>query len=147
MHTSYSLLTAGGGGELGPPCRAGVCRGPPQDLWDQHREWFWPRSVGHKNSLFAGQLCWHNKSLIEYVTKAVRKVLRENPNAGIISVSQNDNGYYCNDSVSQQIIQQEGTRGGPLFRAVVSTAAPFASSLDASERNLCTEHHRGQHQG
>jgi len=41
----------------------------------------------------------------------VRKVLRGNPNAGIVSVSQNDNGNYCNDSVAQQIMQEEGTPG------------------------------------
>ena len=34
MHTSYGLLTSGGGG-------ASSGRGPPKDLWDQHREWFW----------------------------------------------------------------------------------------------------------
>ena len=34
VHTSYGLLTSGGGG-------ASSGRGPPKDLWDQHREWFW----------------------------------------------------------------------------------------------------------
>jgi hypothetical protein len=90
---------------------------PDPDLWAHHREWFWPRRDDSDNRTF-GQLCWHNDSLVRFVTANIKQLLRANPNASVVMVAQEDNGKYCNDSAAQQIIQEEGTAGGPLFRAV-----------------------------
>lgn len=83
---------------------------PDPSLWAKHREWFWPRRNDSDNRTF-GQLCWHNASLVRFVTANIKQLLRANPNASIVMVAQEDNGKYCNDSAAQRIIQQEGTPG------------------------------------
>ena len=83
---------------------------PDADLWAKHREWFWPRRDDSDNMTF-GQLCWHNASLVRFVTANIKQLMRANPNASVVIVAQEDNGKYCNDSVAQRIIQQEGTPG------------------------------------
>lgn len=105
VHTSYNLLGAGG------------ARTPPAELFATHPEWFWPR-----NASVYGQLCWSNASLVEYVTERAKEFLRQQPNANIISVSQNDNSHYCQTPEELSIIEEEGTPGGALYRAVNTIA-------------------------
>ena len=90
---------------------------PDPDLWANNREWFWPGRDDSDNRTF-GQLCWHNASLVQFVTANIKQLLRANPNASVVMVAQEDNGKYCNDSAAQRIMREEGTPGGPLFRAV-----------------------------
>jgi hypothetical protein len=93
---------------------------PSPELWAHHREWFWPRS--DRDNHTQGQLCWHNSSLVTLVIANVKSLLRSNPNATVVMVAQEDNGKYCNDSEAQRIIAEEGTAGGPLFRAINAIA-------------------------
>ena len=74
-HTSYSIL----GGVTGS-------MKPPPALFQKHRSWFWPRDNGETY----GQLCWTNRSLVAFVIAQAEMFLREQPDANIISVSQND---------------------------------------------------------
>jgi hypothetical protein len=71
VHTSYNLLTdtAGQG-----------TKKPPPELFQTHKEWFWPRDDGN----VYGQLCWTNTSLIKFMTEKVKGFLRSQPNANII---------------------------------------------------------------
>jgi hypothetical protein len=121
VHTSYQLLAAGS--VISNCTDADAC--PPPELWKTNRAWFWPRS----NPSVYGQLCWSNRSLIAFLTKQVKKVLRANPDTTIISVSQNDNGNYCNDSAEFAINQEEGTAGGAMFRAVNTIADNIADEF------------------
>ena len=66
---------------------------PPAAMYDRHPEWFWPRGGLHHG--YAGQLCWSNASLVDYLTRAAEYYLSSQPNARIISISQNDNDAYC----------------------------------------------------
>jgi hypothetical protein len=59
----------------------------------------------------------------------VKGYLRQQPNANIISVSQNDNHNYCNDSAEAAIISQEGSPMGPLLRAVNQIADAIADEF------------------
>ena len=43
--------------------------------------------------------------------------LRSQPDANIISVSQNDNGNYCQTPEEKAIMDEEGSPMGPLLRA------------------------------
>ena len=95
VHTSYALVDK-------------------DQFFETHNEWFWPRD----DKTVYGQLCWTNTSLIEYVISQVKTMLRNQPNATVISVSQNDNGNYCNDTNEWAVIQEEGSPSGPLLRAV-----------------------------
>jgi hypothetical protein len=87
VHTSYSLF-----GPAHPPasgkskCDAQQC--PPADLFKQHPEWFWPRGNGKSY----GQLCWSNASMIDFIAERAAEMLAKQPNAKVISMSQNDNG-------------------------------------------------------
>jgi hypothetical protein len=110
VHTSYALLEVGGA-DLSS-------RKPPPELYDANPDWFWPRDSPNTY----GQLCWHNSSLIDHITKNVKQFLRQNPSATIISVSQNDNRNYCQSPAEMKIIQAEGSPMGPLLRAVNKVA-------------------------
>ena len=74
-----------------------------------HRDWFWPRNDSDINTY--GQLCWSNASLLAYLTKQARTALQKAPDANIISISQNDNGNYCQSPEEMAIITEEGTPG------------------------------------
>ena len=108
VHTSYTLFDPS-------TDRAGL---PPPELWQKHPEWMWPR-----NRSVYGQLCWSNASLIEYLTTRVKGYLRAQPAANVISVSQNDNGEYCQSPSELEIINEEKSPAGPLLRAINAIAA------------------------
>ena len=93
VHTGYSLLGSPDG------------RSPPPDLWESHREWFWPR--GDNESTVYGQLCWSNASLITFMTERVKLLLQASPDANIVSVSQMDNFDYCKDPAEVAINNEE----------------------------------------
>ncbi|GMH95860.1 hypothetical protein TL16_g13243, partial [Triparma laevis f. inornata] len=105
VHTSYRLFgdnTTDGG------------KHPPTDLFKTNNEWFWP----HDDGTAYGQLC----CLVKYLKVQVKALLDANPDATIISVSQNDNGNYCNDTVEAAIIEEEGSPVGPMLRAINAIA-------------------------
>ena len=79
--------------------------------------------------LSPGQLCWSNASLVSFISQNVRSFLRAQPDASIISVSQNDNRDYCQSSAEMAIIKAEGSPMGPLLRAVNAVAAGIADEF------------------
>jgi hypothetical protein len=76
VHTSYSLLSTNGS--------EGGGRVPPLALFESNNEWFWPR-----DKPIYGQLCWSNLTLQHFIIGNLRAQLRRQPNATIVSVSQN----------------------------------------------------------
>ncbi len=121
VHTSYHLLADA----AATPLATGK--------WDTHNEWFWPRrDADPTNGTAYGQLCWSNASLVEFVTRRVLAMLRAQPDATVISVSQNDNYGFCNSSAEQAIYADEGgARIGPLLRAVNQIADAVAKAFPA----------------
>lgn len=83
VHTSYALLSP----------KPTNLRAPPADLFSTHNEWFWPRD----DPAEYGQLCWHNTSLQQFIISNLKQQLESQPDATIVSVSQNDNGNQCKD--------------------------------------------------
>ena len=117
VHTSYSLLwPPGTSSTFKCNTTAGIpgC-GIPPELFTKHREWFWPPAPAAPT---AGQLCWSNASLQQFMIAQVKGFLALNPGAEIISVSQNDNGHQCETPEEKSINAAEGTAGGALFRAI-----------------------------
>jgi hypothetical protein len=49
----------------------------------------------HPDWFGGGQLCWKAKGLKEFLAIRVTSLLKSQPNASILSVSQNDDGAYC----------------------------------------------------
>lgn len=109
VHTSYKLLNA----------TANNAASSVGELWNTHNEWFWPRKNSDPTGSVYGQLCWSNSSLVAYVTKQVLAFLHAQPDASVISVSQNDNYNFCNSSAERAVYDAEGgAKIGPLLRAV-----------------------------
>ena len=82
----------------------------------------------HNDNTTFGQLCWGNASMVEYMIQQMRRSLHfwtaYRPSYySIVSVSVEDNGYYCNDTNEQRIYAEEGSLSGPLIRAVNTIAA------------------------
>ena len=66
---------------------------------------------------------WSNTSLQQFLIAQVKQIIKDNPTAAIVSVSQNDNGAYCQTPDELAIIKEEGTPGGAMFRAINVIAA------------------------
>ncbi len=120
VHTSYALLAYP---ERLPP----TAGGPPAQLYAAHPEWFWPR--GAKGGSTYGQLCWSNASLVAFVTAQARAILRAQPDASILSVSQNDNGNRCLDPAEEAVNRQAGSPIGALLIAVNTIAEALESEF------------------
>ena len=84
----------------------------------KHPQWFYPR-----NADTYGQLCWHNESLVEFVQSQVLAMLHTQPNATVLSISQNDNVRFCQDPAEVAIVNAEGSDLAPMLRAVNRIAA------------------------
>ncbi len=71
------------------------------------------------------QLCMTNEEVLQIVIRHVTGWLRANPEAKIVSVSQNDSyvgNSYCTCKSCQVIIDEEGSPAGPLLRFVNAVA-------------------------
>ena len=95
VHTSWTLV---------PPSVFNNKSGNPQHF---HPEWF-----------AGGQLCWLAPGLKEHLAAIVPTILRSQPNATIISISQNDDTNYCKTGADQAAALEEGTPSAPMLRAV-----------------------------
>ena len=113
VHTSYHLLTY--------PEYDSNLRTPPPKLYKDHPEWFWPLN---EPSTY-GQLCWSNASLVDFVTKQVRKILQDRAKPSepvIVSISQNDNGHQCQTDAEIALNTKVGSPIGSLLTAVNTIA-------------------------
>jgi len=85
----------------------------------------------HTMQMFTGvpqheQPCLSDPEVLEKVIAGVRKLLSENPNARIISVSQNDSQNYCKCEKCAAVDAEEGSHAGTLLRFVNAVAADIA---------------------
>lgn len=71
---------------------------------------------------FTGQPCLSDAAILETVIKNVRRLLDENPDCKIVSVSQNDNTNYCRCPKCQATDAEEGSPAGTLLRFVNAVA-------------------------
>ncbi len=68
------------------------------------------------------QLCLTNPDVLKVVIEAVRKRLRQTPDA-IVSVSQTDNNdYYCRCKTCTELAEKEGSQAGPMIHFVNAVA-------------------------
>ena len=66
--------------------------------------------------------CMTDPEILETVIKNVRKSLAENPNANIVSISQNDFEGHCECPNCRKIEEEEGSPAGPFLRFVNKVA-------------------------
>lgn len=74
----------------------------------------------------SGQLCLTNPEVLEIAKAYVRNLLAKNPNARLITVSQNDNQRYCMCDACMALAKEEGSQMGPVLRFVNEIARDIA---------------------
>ncbi|MBR6740316.1 MAG: DUF4838 domain-containing protein, partial [Clostridia bacterium] len=100
---------------------------PISEYYDEHPEYFqWDgRSLdGWGNP--KNQPCLSNPEVYEIVLANVRKILEQNPDARIVSITQNDNTCYCTCANCYAIDAEEESHAGTLIRFVNAIARDIA---------------------
>ncbi|MGI6529535.1 MAG: DUF4838 domain-containing protein [Clostridia bacterium] len=97
---------------------------PPATYLAEHPEYYSHDESG-KTIYYDGapaQLCLSNANVLSIMIEKVKESLKNNPNAQIISVSQNDNPLYCKCAECTRIDTEEGSHSGTLIRFVNAVA-------------------------
>ncbi len=92
----------------------------PADLYKEHPEYF-PLINGQRKNGYV-QRCLSNPDVVKLAIANVRKWIKENPQATIISVSQNDTANWCQCDQCKAFDDQEGTPAASLIRFVNTIA-------------------------
>lgn len=101
------------------------------DLYRESHPEYWAKNEdGSQQTGWGIQLCLSNPDVLKIATESVRELLKNNPDANIISVSQNDSGNtnmpcMCEDC--RKIYEEEGgAYSGAIIRFVNTIANTFA---------------------
>lgn len=100
---------------------------PPEEYFEEHPEYFSlyeGRRVGEK-----AQLCLSNPEVFEIVLKNLKKHMDLKPGARYWSVSQNDNGAYCQCAKCREMDEREGSPMGSVLDFVNRIAAHFPDKV------------------
>jgi hypothetical protein len=108
VHTFYSLV-------------------PPEKHFSEHPEWF--SLIKGKRTADRAQLCLTNPKLREFTAERVKRWLRESPDAGIISVSQNDWHGACECPECKALDDAEGTHAATMLAFVNYIAETIAAEF------------------
>jgi len=90
----------------------------PDRLFKKHPEYFPFRGGKRVN----GQRCLTNPGVLRLTIARVKKLLRDNPDASIVSVSQNDNQEYCECPKCRALDAAEGSHAGTMIAFVNKVA-------------------------
>jgi hypothetical protein len=93
---------------------------PPDKYFAEHPEWY--SEIKGKRIHQNAQLCLSNDAMREELTRNAMVSLRNNPDAGFISISQNDHYNYCQCEECSKIAEEEGSQAGNLIRFVNQVA-------------------------
>ncbi len=91
---------------------------PPDEYFKSHPEYF----SEHDGKRDPGQLCVTNPDVVKVAAESAKRILRENPDAQIISVSQNDGVPCCACPRCKALADAEGSLAGPLLQFVNAVA-------------------------
>lgn len=89
---------------------------PPEKYFNEHPEYF--SEVNGERIKDYTQLCLTNPDVLEIAKKTVRQWIIDNPDAAIISVSQNDWHNFCTCENCRAIDDYEGSHAGTLINFV-----------------------------
>ncbi len=89
---------------------------PPEKHFAEHPEWF--SLVKGERSTNRTQLCLTNPDLRDFVVRRVRQWLREDPDAQIVSVTQNDWNGWCECENCKALDDAEGSHSGTMLAFV-----------------------------
>ena len=89
---------------------------PPEKYFDAHPEYF--SLVKGKRLRQQTQLCCTNEDVIRLCTEAIRRAMRQQPDAFVFSVSQNDWHNPCECEKCQALARAEGSQIAPVLALV-----------------------------
>lgn len=89
---------------------------PPEKYFAEHPEWY--SLIKTQRTTKGAQLCLTNPKLRDCLVERVKQWLRESPEAGILSVSQNDWYGACECSECKALDDAEGSHAGTLLATV-----------------------------
>lgn len=89
---------------------------PPEKHFAEHPEWF--SLIRGKRTTERAQLCLTNPKLRDFMVNRVKQWLRESPDTGIISVSQNDWHGACECADCKALDDAEGTHAATMVAFV-----------------------------
>jgi len=93
---------------------------PSSQYFATHPEYYaWD---SEQNARTPNQLCLTNPETLSLVIQQVRDILSDNPNAQIISLTQNDNAAYCTCDNCKAVDEYEGSHSGTMIRFVNAVA-------------------------
>jgi hypothetical protein len=93
---------------------------PPDKYFAKHPEWF--SEIAGKRTAQNAQLCLTNPGLRQELTRKVLEWIEKSPEAGIVSISQNDSFRPCECAKCRAIAKREGAESGPLITFVNAVA-------------------------
>jgi len=91
---------------------------PADRYFKDHPEYF----SEHNGKRDPGQLCVTNPEVVKVAADSVKLILQGNPNAQIVSVSQNDSVPFCACAQCRAATEAEGSPSGPLLTFVNAVA-------------------------
>ncbi len=97
---------------------------PVSEFYDEHPEYY--ALIDGKRVRENTQPCLTNPAVFDIVLDRVRQRIRENPQAAIVSVSQNDNYNYCQCDACRALDEQEESHAGTILAFVNRIAAVLA---------------------
>ncbi|MEN6533212.1 MAG: DUF4838 domain-containing protein [Bryobacteraceae bacterium] len=94
---------------------------PPDKYFGEHPEYY--SLIDGKRRVDRGQLCLTNPDVLRLGVEAVRRWIKEHPEATIFSVSQNDWQGWCECDRCRRVEEEEGgVHSGPILRYVNALA-------------------------
>ena len=93
---------------------------PPEKYFAPHPEWY--SEIGGKRVGEGAQLCLTNEDMRREFTRNALEWLRRDPQAGMISIAQNDCGGPCQCANCRKVVAEEGAESGMLLRFVNAVA-------------------------
>ena len=118
MNSGHARLEAKHGGKMGISslCHTWAWLMPTDKYFAAHPEYY--AMVGGKRLKENPQLCCTNPEVRQICTEAVRKLMREQPQNVVFSVSQNDYDNHCECPKCQEVAKREESQMGPVMELV-----------------------------
>ena len=115
-----------------------------KEYFADHPEYFALNEDGSRQNGWGAQPCLSNLDVLKLVKEKVRSLLKDRPDAKIISISQPDNGTaqkpcMCKDC--QKIYEEEGAYSGAQIRFVNAVAEEFAADYPNLKFDTLAYHH------
>ena len=109
-------------GYTGGMCHTFITLVSPQKYFEEHPEWFTAHNDIRNGNYGQTQPCLTNPEVYEVVLASVREILEKNPDAKLVSVTQNDNGNVCTCENCMAVYHEEESHAGAMIRFVNAIA-------------------------